>query len=697
MRIACTLLLCGLTILSFGQTVAPVDLNNITIARDEWGVPHIFTQTDVEAAYGLAWAHCEDNFEQVQEPFLAAKGIFGAVLGKEGALFDAISFLIKSREVVEEKYETTFSPKFKQMLTAYASAVNRYAELHPKEIRHKKLFPITPKDIAVAYNISTSLISNIQFNLGRLFENNLEPITSSNKKNLSAGSNGIAIAPHKTQEGKTFLVSNSHQPLRSYLSWYEVHIHTEEGWNFTGATFCGGITPFVGTNEHLGWTHCVNYNDYSDVFELKMHPKEKLKYQLDGKWLDLEERIWKATVKVWIFKFGIRKKFYWSKYGPVVKNKTGFYALRFPSNMVIGAPEQWYHMNKATNLDEFKAALNLQQQPSISTTYADKEGNILFVDNGLFPYRNPNYNWKNIVPGDTSATLWAPNFMPMDSILTVENPPSGYVFHMNGTGFNSTADADNPNPADYNPTMGYITGNLPRQLRFKDLIAQYDQLSYEDFKRIKYDYKHRFPLYTRTIQNWDLIRHLSPKKYPKIADIIAVFSKWDGNADVHNKQAAIFLLSTIYISDYRSERGLSDIPGTMEEATFADALLYAKKYLLKHFKSLEIELGDLQKHVRGTKVEPVGGVGESIAAMYTVPWKKGMRQSDLGESFILFATYNKNGVEKIESINCYGASNRPESPHYNDQMDLYLQQKTKVMSLNKTTILETAKKIYHPQ
>lgn len=277
MRIACTLLLCGLTILSFGQTVAPVDLNNITIARDEWGVPHIFTQTDVEAAYGLAWAHCEDNFEQVQEPFLAAKGIFGAVLGKEGALFDAISFLIKSREVVEEKYETTFSPKFKQMLTAYASAVNRYAELHPKEIRHKKLFPITPKDIAVAYNISTSLISNIQFNLGRLFENNLEPITSSNKKNLSAGSNGIAIAPHKTQEGKTFLVSNSHQPLRSYLSWYEVHIHTEEGWNFTGATFCGGITPFVGTNEHLGWTHCVNYNDYSDVFELKNAPKRKIK------------------------------------------------------------------------------------------------------------------------------------------------------------------------------------------------------------------------------------------------------------------------------------------------------------------------------------------------------------------------------------------------------------------------------------
>lgn len=696
MKIALTSCLLTITFFCFGQATE-VDLKNITIARDTWGVPHIFTKTDVEAAYGLAWAHCEDNFEQIQEPFLASKGLLGSVVGKDGALFDAVGFLIDSRKIVNEKYESTFSPKFKKMLRAYASAVNRYAELHPKEVLHKKLFPISPKDIVVAYNISTSLISNIQFNLGRLFEANLEPITSSNQKPLTAGSNGIAIAPHKTKEGKTFLVSNSHQPLRSYLSWYEVHIHTEEGWNFTGATFCGGITPFVGTNENLGWTHCVNYNDYSDVLELKMHPTEKLKYKLDGEWLDLEERVWKAKVKVSFLKFGIKKKFYWSKHGPVIKNKAGFYALRFPSNMVIGAPEQWYHMNKAKNLTEFKAALNRQQQPSISTTYADKEGNIMFVDNGLFPYRDPNYDWKNIVPGDTSATLWAPEFMPMDSILKVENPPSGYVFHMNGSGFNSTSDADNPSPSDYNPTMGYITKNLPRQLRFKELMSEYDKLSYEDFKTVKYDQKHRFPLYSRVIENWDDIRHLSPEKHPEIADIIAAFSKWNGNADVKNKQAAIFALSMFYIGEYNNKMGIADQVNSLDEEVFVDALAYAQKYLLKHFKSLEIELGDLQKHVRGDKVMPVSGVGESIAAMYTIPWKKGVRQSDLGESFILFATYNKEGVEKIESISCYGASNRPDSPHYNDQMDLYLEQKTKVMSLDKEAILKAAKKTYHPE
>ncbi len=32
-----------------------------TILRDTWGVPHIFGKTDADAAYGLAYAHCEDD------------------------------------------------------------------------------------------------------------------------------------------------------------------------------------------------------------------------------------------------------------------------------------------------------------------------------------------------------------------------------------------------------------------------------------------------------------------------------------------------------------------------------------------------------------------------------------------------------------------------------------------------------------
>ena len=683
----------------WAQDNLPIDPERITIARDTWGVAHIFAPTDAEVAYGLAWAHAEDNFELVQYPMLIAKGKLGRYLGKNGATIDAVAYLLDVRSLVEARYETTFSPAFKKILQAYAAGLNRYAALHPKEVHLKGVFPITPKDIVTAYTVSTALISNVHIDIARMFENTLGALPSPGQLTLSEGSNGIAIASHRTDEGKAFLLSNSHQPLRSHLSWYEVHVQSEEGWNFLGATFCGGVTPFVGTNPHLGWTHCVNYNNYHDVYQLEMHPdKGDLRYRYDGAWLPLEERIWKGKVKILGFlTIGVRRKFYKSKHGPVVKNKSGYYALRAPGLMRVGASEQWYHMNKATDLKSFKAAMELQEHPSLSTIYADQAGNIYFLDNGLFPQRDPGYHWDGILPGDTSAVVWAPEFAPLDSLLFVENPPSGYVYHMNNSGFNCTGPDDQPSPSNFPPQMGYVIGDGARHLQFQDLMAQYDTLSYADFKTIKYNNHLKLPLYTRTIQNWDLLRQLSPAEHPDLADIIAEFKKWEGSGAADNRQAAIFALASQYIIDRMRSDGIWDLSGAIPFDYYPNAMRYAKKHLIKHFGRLDIPLGDLQKHVRGDKVYPIGGLPESISAMYTIPWKKGMKQSDLGDSYILFATYGKEGVERIETVHCYGTSNRPESPHYNDQVELYINQQTKSMTLDKATILQEAKKTYHPE
>src|SRR5687768_17546767 len=68
--------------------------SNVTIVRDEWGVPHIYGKTDADAAYGLAWAHSEDDFKTIQEVFLAAKQMLGVVKGKEGAVIDFFAHAI---------------------------------------------------------------------------------------------------------------------------------------------------------------------------------------------------------------------------------------------------------------------------------------------------------------------------------------------------------------------------------------------------------------------------------------------------------------------------------------------------------------------------------------------------------------------------------------------------------------------------
>ncbi|MCB9256037.1 MAG: penicillin acylase family protein [Chitinophagales bacterium] len=678
---------------SLGVQAQQIVLENILILRDEFGVPYIYSKTDAEAAYALAWVQSEDNFYDVQESLLISKGLLSQVKGKEGALMDALSFIINARATVDAQYEQGLSEEFKALVEAYAAGINRFAETHSEEIRHAKLFPVSAKDIMSTYVLNTVFLSNVHFDLIRIFENDLDAILP---VETPSGSNGIAISPTRSADGKTYLLANSHQPLEGFAAWYEVQINTEEGWHFHGATFAAGITPFIGTNEFLGWTHTVNYDDFSDVYELEMHPSKKNYYKLDQEWLPLKERKLKLKVKIAGIPIPISRTFYESEHGPVIKNKLGYYALRFPANKVLGAAEQWYHMNKAQNINEFSEALRMQQIVSLNIMYADYEGNIMYVANGLFPYRNPKYDWQKIVPGNTREAIWDAEFMPLDSLILLTNPSSGYVFNMNNSSYDCTAPENNPKPEDYNVTMGYQSGLTARSIRLHDLIDTIEKISYADLKRIKYDSHMHFPLHTRAIGNLDLIRNLNASKYPDIADVIEVLGKWNGSVEADNLQAAIISLAIQEIIAYMKEKHIGELNNELPEEVFADGLRFAKKHLLKHFGSLEIPLGDLQKHVRGDKELGIWGVPEAITQMYTKPYKDGKYKTVLGDSYILFATYNEGGLEKMESINCFGSSNRPESPHYNDQMEMFVNKQLREVSLDKDSNLKKATKAYRP-
>ena len=50
-----------------------------------------------------------------------------------------------------------------------------------------------------------------------------------------------------------------------------------------------------------------------------------------------------------------------------------------------------------------------------------------------------------------------------------------------------------------------------------------------------------------------------------------------------------------------------------------------------------------------------------------------------------------------ETVNTFGASSNPNSPHFADQRALYQAQKTKHMTLDKNEVLKTAEKVYHPE
>src|SRR5690242_1628391 len=79
-----------------------INTQNIQIIRDTFGVPHIFGKTDEEAAYGFAWATCEDNFEVLQDHMLITRGRYGEIKGIEGAAMDFGVALVGARELVDK-------------------------------------------------------------------------------------------------------------------------------------------------------------------------------------------------------------------------------------------------------------------------------------------------------------------------------------------------------------------------------------------------------------------------------------------------------------------------------------------------------------------------------------------------------------------------------------------------------------------
>lgn len=667
-----------------GTTDAQFNPNAIDIIRDQYGVPHIFGKTDPDVAYGLAWAHAEDDFKTIQQSLMAGKAMLAQYQGKKGASIDYIIHLLRIPELVEAKYESDISPDFKRLLEGYCTGLNAYAAKHPEEILLKNAFPVTPKDMIQYSVLQLCVLSGADKALASIFGGTV-PLLENYK---TAGSNAFAFNSAKTTDGQVYLNINAHQPLEGPVAFYEAHLCSEDGWNILGANFPGAPTILHGVNENLGWAHTVNNPDKLDVYQLEINPANKLQYKLDGHWETLEEKTASLKVKIAGVKINVKKKAYWSKYGPTIITERGTFSIRMPAQMDIRGLEQWYRFNKAKNFTEFNKALNMLAIPGYNIVYADKYDTIYYISNGRIPIRDKNYNWATTLPGNTTATLWN-GLHPLADLPQVLQPSTGYVYNTNHSPFHSTDGAENPRIKDI--TMGYETLENNRSKRFEELVQPLKKVSYADFKRIKFD--RQFPSTLSFQANIDSLFLLDASAYPDIADIILNLKNWDKKAMAESIGAGnFFFVYTITAKKwptYLKNKGINK-----EEAV--GILREAKATMINNFGRTNIQLGEVQKLVRGDKAIPLPGLPDVLAPMYSIPYKNGMYKGNQGDAYIELVRFTKDGPI-IESLNVYGASAHANSPHYTDQMEMYTKQQTKSMTLNKAEVYKNAVRNYHPQ
>jgi len=670
------------------------------IIRDDFGVPHIYGKTDADTAYGVAIAHAEDDFFTLQDVVAMARGRYGAIAGEDGAKIDYAYHLIDARGTAEREYPG-LPADTRALFDAYAAGLNQYAAEHPGELKLANLFPVSGVDVAAGFALRQPFFFGLDGVIGPLVAGEElrrehgpdipgfpraalpgakpataapAPATKQARRMVlplgedaeHLGSNAFAVSPKKSG-GPTTLISNSHQPLRGGVAWYELVVESGEGWHFAGANFPGSPFPFLGHNEHLGWTNTVNTPDMIDIYQLELD-ETGTRYKLDGKWRELDSEWVTLPVKVGPAVLPIRREVLRSVHGPVIKNAKGAFAIRYGGIGKLDQLDAYYRINKAKSFKDWEEQIARLAIPSTNFIYADEAGTIAYIYNAAIPRRPEGVkaDWRNVLPGDRSDVIWqgAVDYAALPKLV---NPASGWVYNSNNEPFTAAGAGSDLSPGAFSPVLGIERKQTNRSRRAYKLLSEARVLDRAALERIKYDTGYAREGYVA--QLFDALAGM--KAEGQLAQARDLLLSWDFTADNKGKADAIALLviRDFMAADYNN-KPFPDV---------AEKLQAAADHLTTHFGRLDPPMADLLRLRQGGLDLPLDGGSDTLRASTT--WDvdaDGRLSLKHGDSFIMWIEWQPGARVASRSIQPFGAaSTRPRSAHYTDQMRLFVDHKLK--------------------
>ena len=695
-------------------TPPPAHAYRADITRDEFGVPHIHGTTDADVTFGVGYAHAEDDFATLQDVLAMTRGRYGAIAGADGAKIDYALALLDARGTAQRHYGE-LPADVRALLEGYAAGLNKFAATHPGEVKLARLFPVNGEDVATGFALRQPFFFGLSDFIGPLVADTPlprehGPVLDGSKQpdyahgggdQLSAegrptkpapiamgedgalaGSNAFAVAPARSGDGVTRLVSNAHQPWRGGVAWYELVIESDTGWHFAGANFPGVPFPVLGHNDNLGWTFTVNRPDLTDIYKLATSA-DGTQYRLDGKWLPLERRSVMLPVRFGPLVIPVWKTVYRSAHGPAIRNAHGTFAMRYAGIDEIGIIPQIYQMTRARDVAGWQAAMATQGLPSFNAVYADRDGHIGYVYNARLPDRKPGFNWRGVLPGDRSDLIWA-GPVAWAKVPQLVDPKSGFVFNSNNTPFIAAGPGSELDPKAFAPELGIETDVTNRTRRAVKLMAATNPIGREKLEAIKYDRGYERVGYVAWML--DAIAKLDVKGDADLARAQALIGHWDLQADGRNPGDALAVM--VLKNAMKESYNLHAPPDARHELEFA------AHHLLKYFGRLDPPLGDVERVRQGSVDYPMDGGGDTLraATSWNIDPNDGRLLIKHGDSFVMFVEWPKNGPVASQSIQPFGAATtRPRSAHFADQVPLFSAHKLKPVRFMRDDIAAHAK------
>ncbi len=679
---------------------------SVTIYRDTWGVAHVFGPTDASAVFGFTYARAEDEFLQMQRYLLSGMARLSELEGPAAFLSDRAMKLFEVEKYARAEFEQA-DRSFQEILVAYADALNFYVLNHP-DIESVVIERFEAWQLLAAergMNITYLTLSPEYATLsGAARARPATPATSDEEKKEEApvrdGSNMWAIAPHRSATGNAMLFINPHIPLNQV---YEGHLHSEQGLNVSGGFAYGSfLFPFAGHNDHVAWSLTVNFPDIIDVYVEKFdHPEDKLKYRYDGGWREAES--WKETIRIRNGDKLIDREIECVKthHGPVfIRSGDSGYAISVARIREGGLPFQFYEMSRATNLQEFQAAVGRRSLVFHNVMYADVQGNIWYVYNSATPRRDPDIDWTKPVKGHIVETEWE-DYHPLDELPQVLNPDCGWMQNCNSSPFTTSADMANPSREDF-PTYIGADADDNRVRISKHILAGDHKFTFDQWTAAAWD--------TTVLEAEPWIERMtSACREDSTADAEAVaqarpllekLQVWDGKCRVDSVAATLFHL---WYEKVRARLG------SIDDGEIVDALVEVREELINDFDRWEIPYGEVFRHQRpdangvwpGDDADSLPiAAGDPRAGMVACYLSRRVggskrRYGYHGHSFVSVVELDAAGV-RARSVVPYGQSRDPESSHYLDQAGLYAAGKFKPAWFTLEEIQANLERVYHP-
>jgi acyl-homoserine lactone acylase PvdQ len=689
---------------------------NTKIIRDRFGVPHIYGKSDADAVFGLLYAHCEDDFNRIEQNYIWAIGRLAEVEGEKAIYSDLRVKMFMTTDEAKLYYEN--SPEWlKKLCVAFADGINYYLYKNPKVkpkliTRFEPWMPMYFSEGSIGGDIeriSTQKIKNFYESDSTMLLSAVYKSPMQSNDNEPRGSNGFAISGKLTESGNAMLLINPHT---SFFFRGEAHVVSEEGLNAYGAVTWGQFFIYQGFNEKTGWMHTTSYADVMDEFiETIIKTDAGYKYVYGD-----ELRSVKSIEISLKYKQEDQLKdknftIYRTHHGPITHSIGNKWVATAMMWNPVKALSQSYIRTKLNNHKEFREMMNIRTNSSNNTVYADADGNIAYYHGNFMPKRNVKFDYSKPIDGSNPETDWK-GLHTVDEIIKVFNPPNGWIQNCNSSPYTS-ADIFSPKVNDYPRYMSLDQENF-RGIHAIRLLKNANNLNIDKLINLAYD--PYLPAFEVLIPGLVEAYDQSNNPNQSLREAIEVLRNWDYAV---SKESVAMSLAHFYGLLYLQEGKYIDGLSVLERIEYfgisspkQERLEIFEKTIAQlnsDFGSWNMPWGEINRYQRinGEINQPFNDKSSSIPiGMASGQWGAlasfGARSYNntkriygtSGNSFVAVVEFGKK--VKAKSILVGGQSGNPNSPHFADQIQRYDEVKFKNVAYYKEDVERSAKQTYHP-